>query len=81
MLVRVVFGLDRQPSLVRTVRRALWNGETDQDASDFETEVVVEAPGRVLLDGEGQRLGCDTSMQTEIVPQRVAACWSSVRPR
>ena len=51
----MVFGLHREPLLLRVVRRAFGHGPALQDAIKLEAEVVVEAFGGVLLNAETDR--------------------------
>src|SRR5262252_4406849 len=50
VLVRVIFGLDGQPALLRVVGRTLRNRPADQHPVDLQTEVVVQPTRGVFLD-------------------------------
>src|SRR5271156_909266 len=49
---RLVFGATRHPSDLRIHRRTLGNGPRHQHTVDLETEVVIPAARRVILDDE-----------------------------
>ena len=52
VLDRMVLDFHRQALLVDVVRRPLRHGPRQQHAAEFEAEVVVQAPRRVLLDAK-----------------------------